>query len=339
MKALSEQFETLEALATTATTFLFPGGYRYTGPIRPVGIIRQTSNDSRPIPKRKDGGQFQNYLVLADDVPLDILGYESDGSEPYPTGIVLVMLNDDYDFLDWSPDTKTIDMLQMMGTPWCSDGSMESACAESSGRFTWEIIFKPGPDRSRRRSTMLECKVCGNSKIQDSETICPDCGNVLAPPAAEAATGAAVQAATTPSRPAPAPPPVAPAPVASAISGTGAARASLTIFRGGALTNEKLTWPGTLVVVGKFDVDEGPVDVDLSQIPEAGYVSRRHCQIWCDTSGHWLVKDLGSSNNTFVRPSGTQKFQKAAGDQPLNDGDELALGNARFVFHIEPTHA
>jgi hypothetical protein len=279
-------------------------------------------------------------LVLAEDVPLDALGYESDGSEPYPTGIVLVMLTDDYDFLDWSPGTKTIDMLQMMGTPWCSDGSMESACVESSGRFTWEIIFKSGQSVHGRRSKVLECKVCGNSKIQDSETICPDCGNVLNPPAVAAAAVAAVQAVTTPARPAPAPSPVAPAPMAPAVSGgVGAARASLTIFRGGALTTEKLTWPGTLVVVGKFDVDEGPVDVDLSQIPEAGYVSRRHCQVWCDASGHWMVKDLGSSNNTFVRTAGAQKFQKVTGDQALNDGDEVALGNARFVFHIEPTHA
>src|ERR1035438_3172092 len=192
---------------------------------------------------------------------------------------------------------------------------------------------------------MIQCNACGNGKISDYETICPICGTELVSPAVPnvtAATGnsTAPLASDKPSA-SPSTPPQSGvcAPVSSAASLAGGSQASLTVVRGGGLTNEKLTWPGNLVVVGKFDIDEGPVDVDLSPIPEAGYVSRRHCQIWPDPSGQWFVKDLGSSNGTFVRPQGEQRFLKTVGDQALKDGDELALGNARFVFHIESSHA
>ena len=182
---------------------------------------------------------------------------------------------------------------------------------------------------------MTECKICGNNKILASETICPDCGNVIAAGAvSQAASVVPANAVPNPSSvPLFTPPPPPEPPIIA-----GSAIASLTIIRGGAITNERLAWSGGLIVVGKFDVDEGPVDLDLSQVPEAGYVSRRHCQIWRDSAGQWLVKDLGSSNGTFTRPGATPRFQKVTGDQVLSDGDELALGNARFVFHIESAH-
>jgi len=141
MENLSEQFKQLEAVVRRASTFMFPGGYKYSGPIRPVGIVRQTSNDSGPIPKRTDGGRRQDYFVLAEHVPLEFtMGDDLDGDEPYPTGVVLVMLNDHYEFLEWSPQTGTIESLQAIH--WCSDGTMEAACVENSGRFTYEVLFR-----------------------------------------------------------------------------------------------------------------------------------------------------------------------------------------------------
>lgn len=190
---------------------------------------------------------------------------------------------------------------------------------------------------------MIHCAVCGNGKIPDSETICPDCGTELVPPAvvpggmANAVTPTAPSADAAPAIPLSAS--SVPAQLAPASDASLGCRASLTIIRGGGLTKEKLPWAGDSVVIGKFDVDQGPVDVDLSQIPEAGYVSRRHCQIWADQSGQWLVKDLGSSNGTFLKAAGDKEFRKALGEQSIKDGDEVALGNARFVFHVEPSHA
>jgi len=87
-------------------------------------------------------------------------------------------------------------------------------------------------------------------------------------------------------------------------------------------------------VLGRFDPETGPVDVDLGPLPEAVYVSRHHAEIWRDASGEWLIKDLGSGNGTFVCDAGQRQFRKVSGDQPIKDGDEIALGNARFEFRV-----
>jgi len=46
---------------------------------------------------------------------------------------------------------------------------------------------------------------------------------------------------------------------------------------------------------------------------------------------------LGSRNGTFLLPGGTGQLQKLQANQPtqINDGDEIAFGNARFVFRIK----
>jgi len=104
--------------------------------------------------------------------------------------------------------------------------------------------------------------------------------------------------------------------------------------RGGALTNQVFSL-GERGILGRFDPETGPVDVDLAPLPEAVYVSRHHAEIWRDASGRWFVKDLGSGNGTFLCPAGQRLFQKVHGDQILHDGDEIALGNARFEFRSE----
>ena len=107
-------------------------------------------------PKRKDGGLSQDYFVLADRVPLKFtLGDAVDGSEPYPTGIVLAPHNDNGEFLDWQPQTKTLGSLQQFsGAP---TGRMEAACTEDGGkRFTWEILFKNGTEQPRTEPPRTE---------------------------------------------------------------------------------------------------------------------------------------------------------------------------------------
>jgi pSer/pThr/pTyr-binding forkhead associated (FHA) protein len=112
-----------------------------------------------------------------------------------------------------------------------------------------------------------------------------------------------------------------------------AATASLTVKRGGLLTTEKFVF-GQNAVLGRFDPGSGPVDVDLGPLPEAGYVSRHHAQIRRDENGHWLIKDGGSRNGTFVRTGEQGQFLRVVDEHVINDGDEVALGNARFEFHI-----
>jgi len=119
------------------------------------------------------------------------------------------------------------------------------------------------------------------------------------------------------------------APPAGAAS-PGAAR--LTLKRSGALTSEVFQVGGR-VVIGRFDPETGPVDVDLGSLPESTYVSRQHAEIWQD-GAQWRIKDLGSRNGVFVRRQGEGSFRRAAGEETLGSGDEIALGNARFEFRI-----
>ena len=80
-------------------------------------------------------------------------------------------------------------------------------------------------------------------------------------------------------------------------------------------------------VIGRFDPALGPIDVDLGNIDEAVYVSRKHARIECN-DGVWSIHDLGSSNGTFVLRDDFERIEEAA----IEDGTEIAFGNARFVF-------
>jgi pSer/pThr/pTyr-binding forkhead associated (FHA) protein len=86
--------------------------------------------------------------------------------------------------------------------------------------------------------------------------------------------------------------------------------------------------------IGRFDPGVGPIDIDLASLPEGSYVSRKHAKITCD-DGVWMVTDLGSSNGTFVLKDDFERVESAE----LHDGQEIALGNARFVFHLVPVDA
>jgi len=172
----------------------------------------------------------------------------------------------------------------------------------------------------------MQCPVCG-AQISDDAKVCPDCGTEIEAQPEEAP--AASEPAPVASQ-APAEAPAAPSPPQPAVG------ARLLVKRGGRLTGEEFPL-GDRVVVGRFDVETGPVDLDLSTLPEAPYLSRRHAEIYQDTSGQWFVKDLGSSNGTYLWTSGSGQPQKLPPDQPttINDGDEIAFGNARFVFRTQ----
>ncbi|MBS1709690.1 MAG: FHA domain-containing protein [Armatimonadetes bacterium] len=105
----------------------------------------------------------------------------------------------------------------------------------------------------------------------------------------------------------------------------------LVVKRAGAETEEVFFFAAP-ATIGRFDPAVGPVDVDLGSIPEGSYVSRKHAKIVHDEDGYKVV-DLGSSNGTYVLRDGD--FQKVD-EAPVADGDEIALGNARFVFRTAP---
>jgi len=178
----------------------------------------------------------------------------------------------------------------------------------------------------------MRCPVC-NADVPEGEEYCPDCGSQIT-------GGQPVEVAQAPQEVAqqpvqqPAPVGVAPPPPPAAPSVAGLAR--LLLKRGGVLTGEEFPIGGK-VVIGRFHEETGPVDVDLSHLPEGGYVSRHHAEIYQDASGQWFVKDLGSTNGTYLRSSETEQFQRLPANQPtpIKDGDEVVFGNAHFIFRTQ----
>lgn len=114
----------------------------------------------------------------------------------------------------------------------------------------------------------------------------------------------------------------------SATDDSGTGQPTLVVKRNGTETTEVFT-VNNPCVIGRFDPTVGPIDIDLGNLPEGVYVSRKHAKI-TQEDGIWKIHDLGSSNGTFVLANDFEKVTIA----DLADGTEIALGNARFVFHL-----
>lgn len=187
-------------------------------------------------------------------------------------------------------------------------------------------VASPSIDRhtaSEEAKSMVRCPSCGTEN-QDGFEFCESCGAELTAPASQPAAPPASPAAAAPS-PAPAGPPPVPAPAVSA-------PAKLVVKRHGAITGEEFPLGGR-AVIGRFDPNLGPVDIDLAGSPEASTISRRHAEIYQDPSGQWFIRDMGSTNGVFIRrATATDYAPRITEPQPLGDGDEVAMGNAKFVF-------
>lgn len=89
---------------------------------------------------------------------------------------------------------------------------------------------------------------------------------------------------------------------------------------------------GSNAIVGRFDTDSGPVDIDLEGFPGEDTVSRAHAEIYYET-GEWKTKDIGSTNGVFIKPVGESRFgARITIPETLNSGDEIAFGKIRFLF-------
>ena len=85
-------------------------------------------------------------------------------------------------------------------------------------------------------------------------------------------------------------------------------------------------------IIGRFDPDTGPVEVDLEGFPGDETVSRHHGEIYLE-GGQWKIKDLGSTNHIFIKRSGQTSFgAKITMPETLNSGDEIAIGKIRLLF-------
>ncbi|MBA2274757.1 MAG: DUF3662 and FHA domain-containing protein [Actinobacteria bacterium] len=102
------------------------------------------------------------------------------------------------------------------------------------------------------------------------------------------------------------------------VTGSGA----VLIVRGGAgRTGETISITRSPVVIGRLS----SVDIVLAD----ANVSRRHAELRREGIG-WKLKDLGSTNGTFVN-------NKPVTQGDLKDGDRLLFGNSELVFNTVPT--
>ncbi len=133
--------------------------------------------------------------------------------------------------------------------------------------------------------------------------------------------------------------PLAPAPVVStpAISapvvGSGGIKSARLVPRDyGASTTETFPLVGDRVSVGRFDSSTGPVDIDLSGMKGEAHISRRHAEFALE-NGKWVIRDLGSTNGVYLKRVGQSAYgPRIAQPEILNDGDEVAFGNTKFLY-------
>ena len=198
---------------------------------------------------------------------------------------------------------------------------------------------------------MVTCAICGKENPAGVE-YCEDCGAALAPTATPpvAAESTPVQAGDSAEMPASEPPftpqdepAAAPLETPSPSPGGTATPPPPSVVnprlapkRYGAVGTEEIPLQGDRLVVGRFDPETGPVDIDLSGTPEAGQLSRHHAELYRESDGGWYVQDLGSTNGVFVKRPGSSTFgPRLSTPTALTPGDEVAFGNARFVFKAD----
>lgn len=189
---------------------------------------------------------------------------------------------------------------------------------------------------------MINCTVCGYDKNPDGSEFCDACGAELQSTPAPVSDNPTVEPSIPISQsveetfvPEPAPEPISENPSAPIAPPT-----HNPIPTG---TNAKLIakQPNAPIpefplennaLVGIFDPDMGPVDIDLEDFAGNETVSRHHAEIYQD-AGIWKVKDLGSTNGVFIKPTGQTRFSaRITTPESLNPGDELAIAKIRFIF-------
>jgi hypothetical protein len=186
----------------------------------------------------------------------------------------------------------------------------------------------------------ITCNACGFEGNPDGAEFCDGCGAELAGDSSNVATATIPQIVPTAVViPAPAATPNIPDPfvatVVSTPSYTPVASGSTTTAR---LISKQQNAPAaefpidSNALIGVFDPDGGPVDIDLDGFLGNETVSRHHAEIVID-NGMWKIKDLGSSNGVFIKAAGQTRFSaRITAPTTINDGDEVAIAKVQFQF-------
>ena len=180
------------------------------------------------------------------------------------------------------------------------------------------------------------CTSCGYDKNPDASEFCEACGaelsitdspSVSTPvesiPVPEAPSFVEPQTSPLPSEPETVPAPT--------LSQTSPESAKLVAKQPNAPISEFFLESNA--IVGIFDPDTGPVDIDLEEFSGSETISRNHAEIYQE-EGVWKIKDLGSTNGVFIKPAHQSRFgARITTPETINAGDEVAIAKVRFLFH------
>ncbi|BAY95340.1 MULTISPECIES: FHA domain-containing protein [unclassified Tolypothrix] len=185
---------------------------------------------------------------------------------------------------------------------------------------------------------MISCAACGYDKNPDDAEYCDACGSALQASAAPSTLTSPIAPTliqtpiietTIPTPPIPQPTDPTSTPSFPTFPTTPTIAKLISKQAGSPVAEFSLD---SNAVVGIFDPDMGPVDIDLEEFPGGETVSRNHAEIYTE-GGLWKIKDLGSTNGVFIKRSGQTRFgARITMPETINFGDEIAFGKVRFLF-------
>lgn len=87
-------------------------------------------------------------------------------------------------------------------------------------------------------------------------------------------------------------------------------------------------------IIGKFNPEIGPVEIDLDGFYGNNTVSSTHAEIYLKNN-QWQIKDIGSNDGIYIKPTGKTRFgYRINKAEILKSGDEIAIGKVRLLFLI-----
>jgi pSer/pThr/pTyr-binding forkhead associated (FHA) protein len=187
----------------------------------------------------------------------------------------------------------------------------------------------------------ITCSVCGFENNPDGSEYCDACGAELAESQAATPSNSATIPQTIPTAviiPDPAaisaaliPAPVTIVPQPYSQGGSGSVTTARLIPKQPNAPEPEYNIDGN-AIIGVFDPDSGPVDIDLDGFIGNETISRNHAEVF-NENGVWKIKDLGSTNGVFIKAAGQTRFSaRITAPTVLNDGDEVAIAKVQFQF-------
>ncbi len=110
--------------------------------------------------------------------------------------------------------------------------------------------------------------------------------------------------------------------------------AKITLKNDNILTNQFFDLNSESMIIGRFDQSTGNVDIDLSKIPNAEHISRKHAK-FTFKNGKWSIEDINSTNGVFVKADNISEFSSRITEPAeLKNGYQISFGDIIFLFNV-----